>query len=376
MKKQTVLAMALVLGLTGSGGLSVRAAGSCCGAEGKPAGNEKTGQICDQVADGAPVVEWIGRLQRETGLPLSGQYYSGLTETLDRVISEAVKENGCGRMIVIKPGSWGFGCGTGEGKEPECAGGDCGNDEVKEPECTGGDCGNSEIKEPECAGGDCGTGEGKETECTGGDCGTSEVKEPECTGGDCGNSEVKEPECTGGDCGTGEGKEPECTGGDCGNSEVKEPECPDGNCGQDAENQAPEDADAGLTVDLTQVSYAEQILQLVNVERAKAGLSALTLDEKLCGAAQVRAGESRTSFSHTRPDGRSFSSVLADQGIAYRRAGENIAWGQRSAQEVMDGWMNSEGHRANILNAEFTKLGVGHAADAAGRQYWSQLFTD
>lgn len=346
MKKQTVLAMALVLGLTGSGGLSVRAAGSCCGAEGKPAGNEKTGQICDQVADGASVAEWIGRLQRETGLPLNGQYCSGLTETLDRVISEAVKENGCGRMIVIKPGSWGFGCGTGEGKEPECAGGDCGNDEVKEPECTGGDCGNSEIKEPECAGGDCGTGEGKETECTGGDCGTSEVKEPECTGGDCGNSEVKEPEC------------------------------PDGNCGQDAENQAPEDADAGLTVDLTQVSYAEQILQLVNVERAKAGLSALTLDEKLCGAAQVRAGEIRTSFSHTRPDGRFFSSVLADQGIAYRRAGENIAWGQRSAQEVMDGWMNSEGHRANILNAEFTKLGVGHAADAAGRQYWSQLFTD
>ena len=346
MRKQTVLAMALVLGLTGGGGHSVRAAGGCSVADGKPAGNGQTGRICGQVVDSASAAEWLDRLQRENGLPLSGQYCSGLTETLDRMISEALKENGCGRMIVIKPGSQGFGCVTGEEKESECSGGDCGNSEVKEPECAGGDCGNNEVKEPECA------------------------------GGDCGNSEVKEPECAGGDCGNGEVKEPECAGGDCGNGEVKEPECPDGNCGQDVENQAQEQPDAGQTVDLTQMSYAEQILQLVNIERAKVGLHALTLDEKLSGAAQVRAGEIRTSFSHTRPDGRSFSSVLTDRGIRYMSAGENIAWGQRSAQEVMDGWMNSEGHRANILNAGFTKLGVGHTTDAAGRQYWSQLFTN
>ena len=316
MRKQTVLAMALVLGLTGGGGHSVRAAGGCSVADGKPAGNGQTGRICGQVVDSASAAEWLDRLQRENGLPLSGQYCSGLTETLDRMISEALKENGCGRMIVIKPGSQGFGCVTGEEKESECSGGDCGNSEVKEPECAGGDCGNNEVKEPECA------------------------------------------------------------GGDCGNGEVKEPECPDGNCGQDVENQAQEQPDAGQTVDLTQMSYAEQILQLVNIERAKVGLHALTLDEKLSGAAQVRAGEIRTSFSHTRPDGRSFSSVLTDRGIRYMSAGENIAWGQRSAQEVMDGWMNSEGHRANILNAGFTKLGVGHTTDAAGRQYWSQLFTN
>ena len=316
MRKQTVLAMALVLGLTGGGGHSVRAAGGCSVADGKPAGNGQTGRICGQVVDSASAAEWLDRLQRENGLPLSGQYCSGLTETLDRMISEALKENGCGRMIVIKPGSQGFGCVTGEEKESECSGGDCGNSEVKEPECAGGDCGNGEVKEPECA------------------------------------------------------------GGDCGNGEVKEPECPDGNCGQDVENQAQEQPDAGQTVDLTQMSYAEQILQLVNIERAKVGLHALTLDEKLSGAAQVRAGEIRTSFSHTRPDGRSFSSVLTDRGIRYMSAGENIAWGQRSAQEVMDGWMNSEGHRANILNAGFTKLGVGHTTDAAGRQYWSQLFTN
>lgn len=114
---------------------------------------------------------------------------------------------------------------------------------------------------------------------------------------------------------------------------------------------------------------------MVNEERAKVGLSEVTLDKSIEAAALIRAKEIETSFSHTRPDGRSFSTVLTDNGITYRGSGENIAWGQRSPQEVMKGWMNSEGHRANILNPKFTKIGVGYYQNAAGRNYWTQLFT-
>lgn len=122
-------------------------------------------------------------------------------------------------------------------------------------------------------------------------------------------------------------------------------------------------------------SFAEQVVKLVNAERAKAGLNALTLDKEIASAALVRAKEIETSFSHTRPDGRSFSSVLTDHGIRFSGSGENIAWGQISPEKVMEAWMNSEGHRANILNPKFTKIGVGHYQNANGRNYWAQLFT-
>lgn len=123
------------------------------------------------------------------------------------------------------------------------------------------------------------------------------------------------------------------------------------------------------------LSFAEQVVKLVNEERTKAGLSEVTLDKNIEAAALIRAKEIETSFSHTRPDGRSFSTVLTDNGITYRGSGENIAWGQRSPEEVMKGWMNSDGHRANILNPKFTKIGVGYYQNAAGRNYWTQLFT-
>lgn len=123
------------------------------------------------------------------------------------------------------------------------------------------------------------------------------------------------------------------------------------------------------------LSYAEQVVALVNAERAKAGLNALTLDTEIASAALVRAKETEISFSHTRPDGRHFSTALSDSGISFRGAGENIAWGQKTPEEVMNGWMNSEGHRANILNPNFTKIGVGYYQNSAGRNYWTQLFT-
>lgn len=117
-----------------------------------------------------------------------------------------------------------------------------------------------------------------------------------------------------------------------------------------------------------------QVVELVNTERAKAGLSALKLNRNAAGAAQVRAREISSVFSHTRPDGNGFQTALDDAGVSYRSYGENIAYGQKSPQAVMNQWMNSAGHRANILNPNFTEIGVGHYKTAAGVDYWTQLF--
>ncbi len=121
-------------------------------------------------------------------------------------------------------------------------------------------------------------------------------------------------------------------------------------------------------------AYGLRITELVNEHRAAAGLAPVTYSAKLSEAAQVRAVEIEKSFSHTRPDGRYFSSVFAEHGISYRYSGENIAWGQKSPEEVVTAWMNSAGHRANILNAKFTQLGVGYRQNARGVNYFTQLF--
>ena len=127
--------------------------------------------------------------------------------------------------------------------------------------------------------------------------------------------------------------------------------------------------------DKEEMSFAEQVVRLVNEERAKVGLSALVVDTNVEAAAQVRAKEITQSFSHTRPNGSQFSTALQEQGASYRGAGENIAWGQKSPEAVMRAWMNSDGHRANILNAKFTKIGVGYYQDLNGTNYWTQLYT-
>ena len=116
-------------------------------------------------------------------------------------------------------------------------------------------------------------------------------------------------------------------------------------------------------------AYAEEVLKYVNEARVKNNLSALQLDAALCNAAEVRAKEVTTRFSHTRPDGTSCFTVLRDFGIGYRICGENIAKGFRDAQSVVNAWMNSSGHRANILNPNYTHMGVGKSGTG-----WGQLF--
>ena len=134
--------------------------------------------------------------------------------------------------------------------------------------------------------------------------------------------------------------------------------------------QNPEDNNNGTS----QGDFASQVVALVNAERAKQGLSALTIDTKVQQAALVRAKESAQSFSHTRPNGSSFSTALTEAGVSYRTAGENIAYGQSTPQQVMNAWMNSSGHRVNILNANYTTIGVGYTV-INGTAYWAQLFT-
>lgn len=123
-------------------------------------------------------------------------------------------------------------------------------------------------------------------------------------------------------------------------------------------------------------NYAQDVLALVNEERAKEGITPLVLDDSLNEAAMVRANELVQSFSHDRPDGSACFTVLNEKGITYHAAGENIAMGQSTPAMVMDSWMNSEGHRNNILSANFGKLGVGFVKSESGQYYWVQLFTD
>lgn len=119
---------------------------------------------------------------------------------------------------------------------------------------------------------------------------------------------------------------------------------------------------------------ALQVLKIANEHRAKAGKHPLKISPKICRLAEVRAKELVRKFSHTRPDGRSCFSILNANRIGGAK-GENIAAGQRTPQSVMNSWMNSPGHRANIMSGSFRKLGVGMYKDKNGKRYWVQLFT-
>lgn len=166
-----------------------------------------------------------------------------------------------------------------------------------------------------------------------------------------------------------------CENNNCNNGiSEDEKNCEDGNCPEYnvPEDKAPEE---DKTPEVSYSSYALEVIRLVNVERAKYGLSELTYTDSLMNAANKRAVEQETVFSHTRPNGTSCFTVLQEYGISYSGAGENIAMGQRTPVEVVNAWMNSQGHRENILNANFTKIGVGCYLGSNGTYYWSQLFT-
>ncbi|MCI3935386.1 sigma-70 family RNA polymerase sigma factor [Streptomyces sp. AN091965] len=122
-------------------------------------------------------------------------------------------------------------------------------------------------------------------------------------------------------------------------------------------------------------SKAQQVLSLVNAERAKAGCGPLTHNSKLATAAQRHSADmrSRNYFDHTSPDGTDPGQRITAAGYKWSTYGENIARGQQTAASVMDSWMNSEGHRANILNCSFKELGTG-VEEGEGGPWWTQNF--
>lgn len=126
----------------------------------------------------------------------------------------------------------------------------------------------------------------------------------------------------------------------------------------------------------TTSAEAGQILELVNKERAKQGLQSLTLSNELTSIANVKAADMRDNnyFDHTSPTYGSPFEMLQRFGVQYSAAGENIAAGQKTPQAVMTDWLNSSGHRANILNKEYRELGVGYVTGGSYGTYWVQLF--
>lgn len=127
------------------------------------------------------------------------------------------------------------------------------------------------------------------------------------------------------------------------------------------------------TLDAAVTNYEQEVIRLVNEIRAENGLKALTHDWELSRVARYKSQDMKDNkyFSHTSPIYGSPFQMIKNFGISFRSAGENIAKGYTTPQAVVNGWMNSSGHRANILNTSYTHIGVGYVS---GENYWTQLF--
>jgi len=150
------------------------------------------------------------------------------------------------------------------------------------------------------------------------------------------------------------------------------PEQPTTPPGQVIEPEQPSQPDNNVD-DADVAAIEKQVVELTNKERANQGLPALAMDQPLMAAAREKSQDMKDHnyFSHTSPTFGSPFDRLKALGISYKSAGENIAKGQTSAAQVVQAWMNSEGHRANILNPEFTHIGVGYVKSG---NIWTQQF--
>ncbi|MFH7241329.1 MAG: CAP domain-containing protein [Spirulina sp.] len=124
-----------------------------------------------------------------------------------------------------------------------------------------------------------------------------------------------------------------------------------------------------------EASIPDALLTLVNAERQRAGVAPLRLNDKLAAAAQRQADDmaANRNLSHQGSDGSTMRTRIDDTGYGWTAIGENVAMGQPNPEAVMRSWMNSAGHRRNILNPNFQELGVGYA-EGGGRPYWVQVF--
>ena len=120
--------------------------------------------------------------------------------------------------------------------------------------------------------------------------------------------------------------------------------------------------------------FREEVIRLINKERADKDLHELEEFQELTGLADIRAEESAAVFSHTRPNQENCSTIYSDYGLPYSAVGENLSYGFSSPEKLVEAWMNSETHRENILNANFFYVGIGLYVNKSGALYCSQLF--
>lgn len=123
-------------------------------------------------------------------------------------------------------------------------------------------------------------------------------------------------------------------------------------------------------------AFENEVIRLTNVERSKNGLPALTQNWELSRVARYKSADmaAKGYFAHQSPTYGSPFTMMQNFGIRFSAAGENIAMGQRTPQEVVNAWMNSPGHRANILSRSYSQIGVGFARNKNGTAYWTQMF--
>ena len=126
-----------------------------------------------------------------------------------------------------------------------------------------------------------------------------------------------------------------------------------------------------------QTNTGDAGLELINSVRAQAGIGPLVYDSTLSALATLRAQEVSRVWGHSRPDGTSCFTILDENGVSYSICGENIAAGHTSVTDAVNSWLNSTGHRANILNGAYTKMGIGlYTCEDEYGYYWVQIFTD
>lgn len=139
----------------------------------------------------------------------------------------------------------------------------------------------------------------------------------------------------------------------------------------EGEQQNTEDKQENADADVSQ--FEQEVVDLTNQEREKEGLAPLEIDTELSKVAREKSKDMQANnyFDHNSPNYGSPFDMMQSFGIDYNTAGENIAQGQQTPEEVVDAWMNSEGHRENIMNGDFTHIGIGYVEEG---NYWTQMF--
>ena len=207
----------------------------------------------------------------------------------------------------------------------------------------------------------------------------------DCKTADCKTAECKTTECKTADCETADCKTAPVKAADCKATPAKAAPAKAAPAKVTPAKAAPAKAapakvtpaKAAPATNLTENDkLVKEVVTLVNQERAKVGLAPLKENLQLSNVAKLKSEDMATKnyFSHTSPTYGSPFDMMKKFGITYSAAGENIAMGQQTPASVMSAWMNSPGHKANILSANFTEIGVGIAKNADGSIYWTQQF--